>query len=151
MNAFIKFILFVFIILIALTPILAPIIFNFLSFIIILYLIPSEIYFTKLSSIIVLSFTLYIFNMIMNIILYILGFSSKAIDEMLKENKIVGFFLKGTSHLTALLIGYTILESKGCTSLVLYKNGLIFLAIFSSLLNLLFTYLYIIIIDKHRD
>ena len=151
MKIFAEFMLFIFLILIILTPILSPILFNFLSFILILYLIPSEIYFVELSSVIALSFALCMFNIFINIFLSILGFSKKTISNMLRENKLVGFSLKATSYLTSMLLGYSILKSIKFTSLILYRHGLIFFAIFSSLLNLLFTYLYIIIMDKHKE
>lgn len=151
MNIFFQFLLIIFLVLVLLVPFIAPTLFNVLGILFVKYVIPHEISHCRFSSILVLSFTLTISALVVEIFLIFIGFNHKVISNMLRNNEFLGFIIKLLSEMVAILIGYTFLKSYNLTDITLYRTGLLLFAFTSSTLNLIFTFCKSILYDDKKN
>ena len=137
MNKFSNVLTIFFLIVLAVLPFLSPIINILVSIKIVDKILPAEI--IHLKGLITFSIVVILLQILLEFILSLIGYTSKEISRMAKENKLTMIALELSSAFFCVVISYVICLNFNIGNVVFSRTGLFAVAFIASFFNLIVT------------
>lgn len=146
MNKFSNVVAIFLLVVLAVLPFLAPIINILVSIKIVSVVLPAEI--VQLKGLLGFSITVISLQIFLEFILSLVGYTSKEISRMAKENKITMLALECSSTFFCVVISYTLCLNLNIGNVILSRVGLFTVAILASFFNVIVTFLIAKFLDE---
>lgn len=134
-----------------LLPLFIPILNIYLGLLLTISLFPSQTVYFNTSSIFGLSFKIFLFALVVDLVLSLIGFNPDKRLDMMVHKKFTSFIFEGSTSIFALTVGYSSIRSLGLTGLTLFRGGLVFFILVSTLLDLLTLFFMSFFMNKDKE